>query len=125
MHEKKIKKIKIRERKRERVRSTNGTSAEQPRTSRRMTLGRPLTPAMCSTYAISPDDVFDILSLSRVNTQTQRNDHNRSLYFPFSFWNYFRTSSRIVYRHPLYIGDSDGETDFYFIFILYFSFYSI
>ncbi len=41
------------------------TSAEQPRTSRRMTLGRPFTPWLCSTYTISRhDDVLDIVSLS-------------------------------------------------------------
>lgn len=105
------------------MRSTNGTSAEQPRTSRRMILGRPLTPAVCSTYAISPDDVFDILSLSlsRELTQTHRNNqnHNRSLYFSFSFWNNFWNSSRIVYRYPLYIGERDGERDYYFLFLFF------
>ena len=46
-------------------RRSQRTSAEQPRTSRRMTLWKPLMSFLCSTYTISPDDdVFVIFSLS-------------------------------------------------------------
>ena len=48
----------------EKQRRSQRTSAEQPRTSRRMTLWKPLMSFLCSTYTISPDDdVFVIFSL--------------------------------------------------------------